>query len=261
MTSVRGQHAGTEWTAAQLGLPEAVVQFYKARRPHYPTNKALLVPVLMECQKQLGSISEETQRAVAQLLGVTRGEVQSVLSFYVMLLEQPSGRYLIGVCDTWNCEAAGAHGLVHSFCHREGVELLGVTGDGLFTIMEMECYCDCHNAPSLQFMRRGDSADGDFRFWWVNNVTPEIFKQICDDVRREGDAGLRERLVRVEKKQNPPDDRLWVWLVTTNNQYPCWVENKGGEFIVHDGFAKLAGLKERNPKLHSELQAALKEVR
>src|SRR5690606_6747361 len=69
MASVRGQHTGAEWTAEQLGLPDAVVRFYKEKRPHYPTNKALLVPVLMECQKQLGSISEETQSAVAQLLG------------------------------------------------------------------------------------------------------------------------------------------------------------------------------------------------
>jgi NADH:ubiquinone oxidoreductase subunit E len=258
MATVRGTHAGAAWTAEQVGLPEAVVRFYYDRRPHYPNNKALLVPVLMECQKQLGAVDEAAQDGVAQLLGVTRGEVQSVMTFYVMLLEQPSGRYLIGVCDTWNCEAAGSVKLAHDFCHREGVELLEVTGDGLFTVMEMECYCDCHNAPSLQFMRRGEG--GEFGFWWVNNVTPELFTQIVAEVRREGDSALRERLVRVEKKQNPPDNRLWVWLVTTNNQYPCWVEKQAGEFIVHDGFAKLAGLKDRNARLHAELQQALKEL-
>jgi NADH:ubiquinone oxidoreductase subunit E len=254
----RGTHAGAVWTAEQLGLPEAVVRFYHDRRPHYPNNKALLVPVLMECQKQTGWVSEDAQEAVAKLLGVTRGEVQSVMSFYVMLLDQPSGRYLIGVCDTWNCEAAGSLGIVHDFCRREGIEPLGVTADGLFSITEMECYCDCHNAPSLQFMRRGDG--GDFGFWWANNVTPEIFEQIVADVRREGDGALRERLVRVEKKQNPPDNRTWVWLVTTNNQYPCWVEQKEGEFAIHDAFAKLAGLKGANPKLYAELQQALREL-
>src|SRR5437763_11563511 len=118
MSATRGQHVGATWTAEQLGLPEAVVRFYYQQRPHYPTNKALLVPTLLEVQKHAGHVSAEHQRAIAQLIGVTRGEVQAVMSFYVMLQEQPTGRYLIGVCDTWNCEAAGAFGLVHDFCAR-----------------------------------------------------------------------------------------------------------------------------------------------
>jgi NADH:ubiquinone oxidoreductase subunit E len=258
MAAVRGTHVGAQWKAEQLGLPETVVQFYYKQRAHYPNNKALLIPVLMEIQKQLGWVSEEHQRGVAQLLGITRGEVESVMTFYVMLLQQPSGRYLIGVCDTWNCEAAGAATLLNTFCLTEAVEPLGVTRDGLFSVMAMECYCDCHNAPSLQFMRRGEG--GEFGFWWVNNVTPELFQQIVAEVRSEGDAALRERLVRVEKKQNPPDDRNWLWLVTTNNQYPCWAEQKDGEYILHDAFAKLDGLKQNNPGLHGEVQAGMKTL-
>jgi NADH-quinone oxidoreductase subunit E len=244
----------TEIHAAEL--PEQIRSFVAKMLPHYPTERAVLIPALMECQKYYGSITPEVAMGVSQLLAVPYSEVQSCLSFYTMLHTRPTGKYIIGACRTLNCELGGAQELIEHFLHRHGVEPLEVTGDGNFMLYEVECLCDCHNAPSFQFIRSGS----DFAAYWVNNLTEELFDRICDELAAGQEDALRERLVRVEEKVNPPDERRWVWIVTTNNQYPCWIEESGGEIVVHDAFGKFDNLEQQAPVLYAEVQQGLKQL-
>lgn len=238
-----------------MDLPEQIRQFVEQGRPRYPTPRALLVPTLMECQKHFGYVSPETVLEVAQLVGVPFSEVQSVVSFYAMLTSTPVGRFVIAVCRTWNCAHAGAGQLVEHFNRKYGARVGETVAGGLFTLVRTECLADCHNAPSVQVVRPGR----EFRAWWANNLTVELFDRILEDLAADKDDALRERLVRVEHKANPPDERHWIWLVTTNNQYPAWIEEKAGEQAVHDAFGKLGRLRDENPKLLAEIQGALRE--
>jgi len=233
-------------------LPEAIVEFIRVNQPKYPNQQAVLIPALMEVQKWYGHVAPEMARAVSEATGVAYAEVESVISFYTMLLERPTGRFVIGVCGTWNCEHAGAKQLVEHFKSKYGTGLNETTPDGLFTVALAECLCDCHNAPSAQFMKWGR----DFSATWTNNMTVEVFDAILEDVAAGKQDALRERLVRLEDKPNPPDDNPWVWLVTTRNQYPAWIEGEGDALIVHDGFGKLEGIKQDNPQFHQEIAAA-----
>jgi len=234
-------------------LPDSIRQFISANIPRYPTPRAVLVPALMECQKYYGCVTPEVSAAVAAETGLPYAEVQSVVSFYAMLYERPLGKYFIGVCCTWNCEHAGARELMAHFEKKYGGRRGEVAGEGMFTIEYVECLCDCHNAPSVQVLKPGP----EFSAAWCNNLTVELFDAMLGDLAAGTEDALRERLVRVEEKLNPPDERRWVWIVTTNNQYAAWAERKDGEWLVHDGQGKLVGVKERNPKLHAELQRAL----
>ncbi len=247
-------------------LPEVVTSLAESMRRHYPTTRALLIPLLMECQKHYGWISPEVAMGVSKLLDVSYGEVQSCISFYTMLHTKPTGRYIIGVCRTLNCALEGALELLHHFEHKYGVEATEVTSDGMFMAYEVECLCDCHNAPSIQWLKAGQGAGSqtEFKPYWVNNVTIELFDRILDELSGkiktpEGFDPLAERLVRISEKENAPDNRRWCWIVTTNSQYPVVVEQKDGEFQIEDGYGKLAGLKERNPFLWKEIQAGLKK--
>ena len=244
----------SDFAGATVSLPQHIIEFVEENKAHYPRQKAFLVPALMEVQKTFGNISREHAEAVAQLLNVPIAEVESVLTFYWMFQESPTGKYLLYVCGTWNCEHAGANKIKEAFCKRHGAEPAQMAPGGQGTAMGIECLCDCHNAPSVLVTKAGYP----FKNWWCNNVTPELFEQILDELERDGDSAWRERLVRLEEKQNAPDNRRWIWLVTTNNQYPCWVETKDGEFHVHDAFGKFDNLKESNPQLFAELQQALK---
>ncbi len=238
----------------QAELPEQIREFIRVNTPRYPNARAVLVPALMECQKYFGYVSPEVAAAVAAETGVPFAEVESVVSFYTMLFEKPLGKYFFGVCCTWNCEHGGAHKLTEHFLQKYGGHAGDVVADGLFTIDHVECLCDCHNAPSVQILKIG----ADFEAAWANNLTVELFDKILEELKAGAPDALRERLVRIEEKLNPPDKERWVWIVTTNNQYPAWIERKDGELAVHDGYGKLGGVKQSNPKLFAELQAALK---
>jgi len=238
----------------KLDLPEKIRKFIADRRAQYPEAKALLVPALMECQKYYGQVTPEAALAVAEELALPYAEVQSVLSFYTMLSRRPTGEYVIAMCGTWNCEHAGTAALIDRVCERFGVDVGETTEDGKFTLLQVECLTDCHNAPSSQFYVRGE----DFQAYWVNNLTVELFDQVLDAVSAGEPDAFRERLVRIDEKANPPDDRRWIWLVTTRHQYPAWVEETGGEYMVHDAYVRLVDVKAKSPKLFAELQTALK---
>lgn len=236
-------------------LPQQITDFVKAMLPHYPTTRAVLIPALMECQKYWGFISPEVATAIGQLLHVPYGEVQSCISFYTMLHTRPTGRYIIGACRTLNCELGGAQELIEHFFKRYNVEATEVTADGNFMLYEVECLCDCHNAPSLQFLKNGK----DFTPYWVNNLTTPLFDAILDELTAGKEDALRERLVRIEEKGHKPDERNWVWIVTTNNQYPAYWERGAEGFKIVDGFGKFENLKNTNAKLYGEIENALKE--
>jgi len=235
-------------------LPQQILDFVKDKLPHYPTARAVLIPTLMECQKYWGYISPEVAQGVSNLLKVPYGEVQSCISFYTMLHTRPTGKYIIGACRTLNCELGGAQELIEHFFSRYNVEATEVTEDGNFMLYEVECLCDCHNAPSFQFLKAGK----DFTPYWVNNLTQPLFDTILDELAAGKEDALRERLVRVEEKQTKPDDRNWVWIVTTNNHYPAYWEKGIDGIVIHDAFGKFVNLKTENAKLYEEITKAIK---
>lgn len=236
-----------------LKLPVEIEDFVKENLPKYPTAKAVLIPALMECQKWYGQITPAIALAISDLTGVPSPEVESVVSFYTMLLEKETGKYVLSICCTWNCEDAGAVDLVAHFKQKYSCGLGEVTKDGLFSMYQVECLADCHNAPSVQFLKWGR----EFKGSWTNNLTVELFDTILEDIAAGKPDSLRERLVRIDAKQNPPDDKQWVWIVTTNNQYAAWIEGSGDGLIIHDGFGKLGRLKQSNSVLHGEIVKAL----
>ena len=238
-------------------LPEQIRRSIEESLPHYPTPKAALVPALMECQKCFGCVTPEVAQAVAELTGVPYAEVASVVSFYTMILTKPVGQYVLGVCRTWNCEHAGARELIERFERKFGARPGETAARGLFTLIEVECLCDCGNAPSVQVVKPGRQ----FRCWWLNNLTPDLFEQVLDEAAKDGDDAWRERLVRIEEKANPPDDKRWIWLVTTNNQYPAWIQWIEGKYAIFDAYGKLRDVERRNPDLFLELQEALRTAK
>lgn len=232
-------------------LPEQIVKWVEERRSKYPTSRALLVPTLMELQKYFGHVAPEMAMGVSELLSLPYPDVQSVISFYTMILDKPRGKYVIGMCCTYNCELGGAKKLFDIYREKVG-ELGGINADGLLTCLSVECLCDCHNAPSAQVLKAGR----EFKVWWLNNLTPEIFTTVLEELKTKGDEALRERLVRIDEKVNPPDERKWVWIVTTFNQYPAVLKDDG---TIEDGLGKLGSIQSDNPELFKEISEALKK--
>jgi NADH-quinone oxidoreductase subunit E len=115
----------------------------------YPTKQAALLPVLWVAQDTWGWISKEAAEEVARLLELPPSHVDGVLTFYTMYNLHPVGRNLLQFCTSISCHLAGAGALVERCGKRLGIGLEETTGDGKFTMVEVECIAGCDRAPSM----------------------------------------------------------------------------------------------------------------
>jgi NADH-quinone oxidoreductase subunit E len=72
-----------------------------------------------------------------------------VVTFYTMYNMAPVGRFHVQVCGTTPCMLRGSDDVLAA-CKAKGLKKGATTGDGLFTLSEVECLGACANAPMVQ---------------------------------------------------------------------------------------------------------------
>ena len=121
---------------------------------------------------------------IAELLGITSAEVYGTATFYEMFKFEPVGTYCINICSNISCQLVGAWELLEHAEHTLGIKAGGTTGDGMFTLEDVECIAACTEAPALQVNYR-----------YRNRVTHAEFDQLIDDLRA-GAARRRDPAAR-----------------------------------------------------------------
>jgi len=116
----------------------------------YPYPKAALLPVLWEIQAAKGWIDGEAEVWAADRLGVTPAHVHGCVTFYTMYKQRQLGKYHIQVCTTLSCMLRGSDDLVAHLKKKLGIEMGGVTPDGKFSLVSVECLGSCGTAPMFQ---------------------------------------------------------------------------------------------------------------
>ena len=86
---------------------------------------------------------------VANYLGMPFIRAYEVATFYTMFNLAPVGRYHVQVCGTTPCMLRGSDDVLAA-CYKKGLKKGATTGDGLFTLSEVECLGVCANAPMVQ---------------------------------------------------------------------------------------------------------------
>ena len=125
-------------------------QAFIARYPESRQQSAVM-PILDLAQRQNGGwLSSAAIAYVADLLAMPRIRVLEVASFYSMYHQKPVGKHVVGVCTTTPCWLRGATEILDTCRKTLGIEVGETTGDGLFTLIEVECLGACCNAPMLQ---------------------------------------------------------------------------------------------------------------
>src|SRR5260370_19944951 len=76
----------------------------------YPPDRrrSAVLPALYLAQAQQGYITANVIRHVAALLGITRADVEDVVSYFTMFYTRPVGKFVINVCRTLSCAVNGA---------------------------------------------------------------------------------------------------------------------------------------------------------
>ena len=124
----------------------------------YPEGRkaSAVIPLLDLAQRQVGA-ETGTQgwlpipviEFVARELGIPPILGMEVASFYTMFNLVPVGKYHVQVCGTTPCMLRGSDD-VFTACAKRGLKKGKTTGDGLFTLTEVECLGACANAPMVQ---------------------------------------------------------------------------------------------------------------
>ena len=136
-------------------------------RAKYPDSRSALLPALYIAQREYGWLTPEAMESVASALNVPSAIVKGVSTFYAMFKHKQMGRHLIQLCTNISCMILGAETLVDFLKNKYGLEEGGITPNGRFSLVIMECIGGCDVAPVML-------VDNDF----YGNLTEEKIENI-----------------------------------------------------------------------------------
>ena len=137
----------------------------------YPPEQkqAAVMAALSIAQREKGWLSEDTLDYVARRLEIPSIRVAEVATFYSMYDLAPVGRHKICLCTNISCMLRGSDGIMEYIENKLHIKPGQTTGDGRFTLKEVECLAACGGAPMMQ-------VDDDY----YENLTPQRVDAILD---------------------------------------------------------------------------------
>ncbi len=118
-------------------------------RKKYPTALAAVMDMVYIAQEQNGYISNEAMEEIANVLGIDKVNVLSVVTFYTMYHTKPTGKYHVQVCTNVSCMLRGAYEIWDGVKEKLGIDHMQVTSDGKYSLEEVECMGACGYAPMI----------------------------------------------------------------------------------------------------------------
>jgi NADH-quinone oxidoreductase E subunit len=161
-------------------ISEQAKQRMRDLAERYPVARSAVMPALYVAQEEEGYITPEGLQAVAEAIGITVDDVESVATFYTMYHQQPPGKKVIKVCTSIACYLRNCDSLVEHLEERLGIKRGETSADGNYTLLTAECLASCGTAPVLQ-------VNGEF----VENVTFEKADALIDRLDKELNAGVK----------------------------------------------------------------------
>jgi len=162
------------YTATNRARFDEIVKRYPEDR-----RRSAVLPALYLAQSQQGYITANAIRHVAELLGITRADVEDVVSFYTMFYTKPVGKFVLQVCRTLSCALNGAERVTEELAAKLGIEPGQTDTSGTFTLLEVECLGACDRAPVVMV---NDA--------WHERLKPEDASKLVDDLRTKGASAL-----------------------------------------------------------------------
>ena len=153
-------------------LSEKSRQEIEALKGKYPSARSAVLPALHVVQAQFGYIPAEPMAELAEMLGILKGDVEQVVTFYRMYNQKPVGKFHVKICDSISCYLRGSDELIEHGLNRLGTKLNETTADGQVTLSKIECLAACGAAPCLQVNDE-----------YLYNVQPEQLDEILDNLK------------------------------------------------------------------------------
>ncbi len=118
-----------------------------------------------------GYLTNELMDKVAAYLDMAPIAVYEVASFYSMYEHSKVGKHKLCVCTNISCMINGSDKIVDHLDEKLGIKFGEVTGDGKFSLKEVECLGACGGAPMMQIGEK-----------YYENLTPELIDSILKEL-------------------------------------------------------------------------------
>ena len=123
----------------------------------YPKDqkRSAVMPLLYLAQSGPGFVTDQAMAEIAEILDISTTEVASIVGFYTLYYDKPSGKYHIQVCTDLPCALRGADEFLEKLCAALNIKPGETTEDGLVTVEPVMCLAACDKAPMFQ-LQSGD---------------------------------------------------------------------------------------------------------
>jgi NADH-quinone oxidoreductase subunit E len=119
----------------------------------YAYPRAAAADALRVVQRSRGWVDDEALQDIAQHLGMSPHDLDSVATFYNLVFRKPVGRHVILVCDSISCYVMGYETVRDYLSRRLGIGLGETTPDSRFTLLPIVCLGACDHAPVMMVDR------------------------------------------------------------------------------------------------------------
>lgn len=109
----------------------------------------IFLELLHNIQMTYGYIPEGEINRLAEKLDRPRAEIYGAIKFYSMFYTEPTGKYIIRVCDSLSCHLQDSHELLESLKSFLKLDDGETSPDQLFTLEVVECLGHCGEGPVM----------------------------------------------------------------------------------------------------------------
>ena len=132
-------------------ISEAAKQRFAKEVVKYPADQkqSAVMACLAIVQQEAGFVSVESEREVAEYLGMPPIAVHEVTTFYNMYNQRPVGKYKLNVCTNLPCQLRDGLSALQHLERKLDMHMGETTADGVFTLQQSECLGACGDSPVL----------------------------------------------------------------------------------------------------------------
>ena len=120
----------------------------------YPSDRAgkrsAVMPLLYLAQRENGYVTKDAIAQIAEICEISTTEVASMIGFYSLYHDEPSGKYHVQVCTDLPCALRGADQFLEKLCENLGIKVGETTPDGKVKVEAVMCLAGCDKAPMFQ---------------------------------------------------------------------------------------------------------------
>jgi NADH-quinone oxidoreductase subunit E len=145
----------------------------------YPADQSqsAVMACLSIVQQELGHVSTDSEKIIADYLGMAPMAVHEVTTFYNMYNQHAVGKYKFNVCTNLPCQLREGQQALQHLEQKLGIRMGETTADGMFTLQQSECLGACADSPVMLVNDRH----------MCSFMTNDKLDQLVDGLRSAGD--------------------------------------------------------------------------